>query len=327
MGASSSAWSRYPALAHFSTEQSVALASCATQLRFDDGALVLREKEPSRDIYLVETGCLLLGRDTPYGRFDLARLGAGEMLGETAFLDRSPRSVDAVADGPTTVWVLPADEIQARVEIDPAFSLAMHWAIWKSISSKLRSANALLPRFFPASEVTAEKLAVAKGDTTPVRIAVAAKRSVFEEHKLSNLEINFLSSLSKERHFDAGAILFREGDPGDAMYVVLEGKVRISKTIPGVGEEALMILERGAFFGEMALIDNLPRSADARAHERGATVLRIPRDVVEQLLDIRKVSSIRLLRLLCELVAARLRELDDKLVGWHILSGGQGARH
>ena len=122
-------------------------------------------------------------------------------------------------------------------------------------------------------------------------------------------------------------MLFREGDPGDAMYVVLDGKVRISKMIPGVGEEALMILERGAFFGEMALIDNLPRSADARAHERGAVVLRIPRDVLEQLLDIRKVSSIRLLRLLCELVAARLRELDDKLVGWHILSGGEGARH
>ena len=156
---------------------------------------------------------------------------------------------------------------------------------------------------------------------------MAEKRSVFEEHKLSNLEINFLSSLSQERSFDAGAVLFREGDPGDAMYVVLDGKVRISKMIPGVGEEALMILERGDFFGEMALIDNLPRSADARAHERGAVVLRIPRDVLEQLLDIRKVSSIRLLRLLCELVAARLRELDDKLVGWHILSGGEGARH
>ena len=327
MAASSSAWGRYPALAHFSTEQSAALASCATQLRFDDGSLVLKEKEPSSDIYLVESGELILGRDTPYGRFDVARLGPGEMFGETSFLDHAPRSVDALTVGQTTLWVLPSTDIQSRVDSDPAFSLAMHWAIWKSLSSKLRSANALLPKFFPSSEAAAPRAREARGDSGKVHVGVAEKRSVFEEHKLSNLEINFLSSLSQERSFDAGAVLFREGDPGDAMYVVLDGKVRISKMIPGVGEEALMILERGAFFGEMALIDNLPRSADARAHERGAVVLRIPRDVLEQLLDIRKVSSIRLLRLLCELVAARLRELDDKLVGWHILSGGEGARH
>ena len=79
MAVSSSAWGRYPALAHFSTEQSATLGSCATQLRFDDGVLVLKEKEPSSDMYLVENGELLLGRDTPYGRFALARLGVGEM--------------------------------------------------------------------------------------------------------------------------------------------------------------------------------------------------------------------------------------------------------
>jgi CRP-like cAMP-binding protein len=326
MAASTSAWGRYPALAHFSTGQSAALASCATQLRFEDGALVLKEKEPSSDIYLVEAGGLVLSRDTPYGRFNLAHLGVGEMCGETSFLDRAPRSVDASAVGATTLWVLPSADIQSRVESDSAFSLAMHWAIWKSLSSKLRSANALLPRFFPSVDAPRERPRDPSGPGQ-VRVGVAEKRSVFEEHKLSNLEINFLSSLSQERSYTAGATLFREGDPGDAMYVVLDGKVRISKTIPGVGEEALSILERGAFFGEMALIDNLPRSADARAHDKGAVVLRIPREVVEQLLDIRKVSSLRLLRLLCELVAARLRELDDKLVGWHILSGGEGARH
>ena len=47
--------------------------------------------------------------------------------------------------------------------------------------------------------------------------------------------------------------------------------------------------------------------------------------VVEGLLDMRKVSSLRLLRILCGLVAKRLRDLDDKIVGWHILAGGGGA--
>ena len=106
------------------------------------------------------------------------------------------------------------------------------------------------------------------------------------------------------------------------MYVVLDGKVRISKHIPGAGEEALSFLERGAFFGEMALIERQARSATAVAHGGNAIVLGIPREVLRGLLDIKKVSSTRLLRLLCEMLARRLNELDDKLVGWHILSAG-----
>ena len=49
------------------------------------------------------------------------------------------------------------------------------------------------------------------------------------------------------------------------MYVVLEGRIMISKYIPGAGEEALAFLERGDYFGEMALIENQPRSADAKS--------------------------------------------------------------
>ena len=98
---------------------------------------------------------------------------------------------------------------------------------------------------------------------------------------------------------------------------------RVSKLIPGVGEEALAFLARGDYFGEMALIDRLPRSAEAKAHSEGALVLSIPRDVLEGILNIQKVSSVRLLRLLSSLVAHRLREGDDRLVGWHVLAAGQ----
>ena len=93
--------------------------------------------------------------------------------------------------------------------------------------------------------------------------------------------------------------------------------------IPGVGEEALAFLGRGDYFGEMALIDRLPRSAEAKAHSEGALVLSIPRDVLEGILNIQKVSSVRLLRLLGSLVAHRLRESDNRLVGWHVLAAGQ----
>src|SRR5262249_32774979 len=65
----------------------------------------------------------------------------------------------------------------------------------------------------------------------------------------------------------AGALLFRAGDEGDAMYVIEEGKVRICVRAKDGHEVTLTELDRGDFFGEMALLDGKPRSADARVAE------------------------------------------------------------
>ncbi len=51
-------------------------------------------------------------------------------------------------------------------------------------------------------------------------------------------------------------------------------------------------------------------------------MLAISREVLEGLLDIQKISSLNLLKILCTLVASRLREIDDKIIGWFILAGG-----
>jgi CRP-like cAMP-binding protein len=97
--------------------------------------------------------------------------------------------------------------------------------------------------------------------------------------------------------------------------------VRISKYIPGGGEEALAILERGDFFGEMALIDGQPRSADARAHGGPCTVLALDQPTVHEVLSLDPQAALDFLQLLCRLVAKRLREIDEKVIGWRIMSG------
>src|SRR5947209_18476266 len=65
----------------------------------------------------------------------------------------------------------------------------------------------------------------------------------------------------------AGAVLFRTGDEGDAMYLIEEGKVRICVRAKDGHEVTLTELQRGDFFGDMALLDGKPRSADARVIE------------------------------------------------------------
>src|SRR5580765_8381383 len=65
----------------------------------------------------------------------------------------------------------------------------------------------------------------------------------------------------------AGTVLFRTGDEGDAMYLVEQGKVRICVRAKDGHEVTLTELHRGDFFGEMALLDGKPRSADAQVAE------------------------------------------------------------
>lgn len=66
-------------------------------------------------------------------------------------------------------------------------------------------------------------------------------------------------------HFDSDDVVFREGDPGTCLYLIIEGTVRISKTGRGGLQETLNFISPGNFFGEMALVDGQPRSAQATA--------------------------------------------------------------
>ncbi|MFN8164381.1 MAG: cyclic nucleotide-binding domain-containing protein [Solirubrobacterales bacterium] len=275
------------------------------------------------DAYLIDSGSVTILRDTPYGQYTLAELGTGDLFGETAFIDHKERSTNALAKGDTELIAFRLESLERLFEADRKLALGLYWAFWKSLSKKLRATNTHLTGFFAETGRSGgAELSAARERDPSFRLSVADKRKLFEEQKLSGLEINFLASLSQERKFEPGQPIFREGDPGEEMFVVLDGRVMISKYIAGAGEEALAFLERGDYFGEMALIDRQPRSADAAADQGGAVVLAIPREVLSGILDIQKLSSLRLLKILCSLVAKRLRELDDKLVGWFILAGG-----
>jgi CRP-like cAMP-binding protein len=62
----------------------------------------------------------------------------------------------------------------------------------------------------------------------------------------------------------AGRVIFNEGEPGDAMYIIQKGRVKITKKIGNV-EKILMVLQKGDFFGEMAIVNQAPRTATATA--------------------------------------------------------------
>ncbi len=312
-------------LSHLNDRQLECLSGLSALRRVAAGESLFPTDDGSFDVYLVARGALRVCLPTTAGLFELAELRPGELFGEINFIDRLGRSGEIRCTSAADLLVFDSADLRVQADLDPAFELAVYWCFWKSLSAKLRRTNLLLSRFFSPDRHAGgyPPEPEAAGPVRQVHLDIAAKRGLFEEQKLSAMEINFLASLSREEAFGPGEMIFREGEPGRRMYVVLDGKVMISKNIPGAGEEALSFLERGDYFGEMALIDKEARSADAKAHqEQGAVVLSVPAEVVEGILDIQKVSSIRLLKLLCQMVCGRLRNLNAKLTGWYLLAGG-----
>jgi CRP/FNR family cyclic AMP-dependent transcriptional regulator len=108
--------------------------------------------------------------------------------------------------------------------------------------------------------------------------------------------------------FADGEVIFSEGDTSSEMYVIRTGRVDISKQVGGhpIG---LATLDRGAFFGEMSLLEGLPRSATARAS--GATQLLVLRPG-SLLLQIRRDPTFAFE--LLQQLSGRIRELNEKLI-------------
>jgi CRP-like cAMP-binding protein len=141
---------------------------------------------------------------------------------------------------------------------------------------------------------------------------VSRLRDIYLFKTLSERVLGEVAALAYTEEYRRGERIFAEGSRGDKFYVILSGSVRISKTIAGIGEEALAILKDGDYFGEMALIDEAPRSADAIAEKR-CVLSVITRSDFEGLLSQNKELAYELLWTFVKTLSARLRETNAKM--------------
>ena len=108
--------------------------------------------------------------------------------------------------------------------------------------------------------------------------------------------------------FDDGEVVVREGEETREMFIIREGRIEILKQVGG-HEVRLATLERGSFFGEMSLLEGLPRSATARAIGKTELVVLRPGSLLVQ---IRRDPTFAFE--LLQQMSRRVRELNDKLV-------------
>jgi CRP-like cAMP-binding protein len=129
---------------------------------------------------------------------------------------------------------------------------------------------------------------------------------------LNDTELRAVAEICREQHYTTGSVIFREGDPGEHLFLIVEGGVRITRTIPGPVEESLAMLRPGACFGEMSVLDRSERSTDATAH--GASVLAtIARADFERMLASNHDLAYKILWSVVRLISTRLRATNDNL--------------
>ncbi len=114
------------------------------------------------------------------------------------------------------------------------------------------------------------------------------------------------------KRYRQGAAILTEGQSGGQLQIIQEGRVRISKVVPGVGEEALTILGPGEFFGEIEFFDGAPASAHAIAHT-DCEVLALPHHEVLALMRTWPGLSAKFLWGFARTLAIRLRETDKRM--------------
>lgn len=120
--------------------------------------------------------------------------------------------------------------------------------------------------------------------------------------------IGSIAGLCTRRQLDAGEVLFQKGDKGDALYGVRRGRIRIETGTAGGGRLTLNMLGPGDLFGEIALFDGQPRTADAISAEP-SELFMVRRSDFLAYLEREPRITVRLLELLCQ----RIRWVSDRM--------------
>lgn len=209
----------------------------------------------------------------------LDTIKAPEIVGEMAVISERPRSATATAKSAVRAYSLNASELQAALAKNPEFALMLMSVMF----DRLR---------FIAARLTARKVAVAPG---------VRESPVFDPPLLAQFEAA-LKRASIVR-YQAGASIMKEGQAGIYMYVVKSGQVVIA-----IRDKVVEVVNAGGTFGEMALVDQSPRVANATAHVY-SELLAVDRASLLDAVKAQPVFAMAMLRAVVE----RLRYMNSQL--------------
>ena len=143
--------------------------------------------------------------------------------------------------------------------------------------------------------------------------------------ELTPLERTRIAKYFRQEEYEPGAKIVKEGDPGDGMFVIKKGAVKITKQLTKKEEKTLTNFVDGSCFGEMSLLDGSPRSASVYAISK-VVMYELYRVSLMEMLDKESRIGVKILYNLAKILAERIRESGDKIkdiLVWQSLQKGK----
>lgn len=147
-------------------------------------------------------------------------------------------------------------------------------------------------------------------DQHQTTLALLKKVPIFTGMRKS--ELREFAKIMHIRRYAEGETIFYEGEPGVGMYIIQEGKISIFREVTGSIDEELAQLAHGEFFGELALLDESPRSAAAKACEDSEVIGLFRPDLID-LIERKPRLGNKLLFELARLIGERLKHTNEEL--------------
>ncbi|MEC0231228.1 Npt1/Npt2 family nucleotide transporter [Paenibacillus alba] len=293
---------RHVSLFHGMTSKDLSeIAQRLHKMDVPKGTIIIQEGDPGDSLMLMGDGHASVHRN---GQL-LGELKRGDCFGEMAILTQGPRTASIRAEEDSLLWRLDSsvfydmmfDQTSIAVEMMKLLSRRLRSELERGqVADKSESAPKLAEAAV-GSELLAAKSTedLTKDEVLLRRILVLQKIDLFAH--LAPDDFLWLAQMVDEVAFAPGETICQAGDFGDTMYGIIEGSIRVHR-----GSEEYAVLQEGSFFGEMAIIDSGPRSADCTAKE-ATLLLQLHRDQVMTFC----FQNIDVLRSMMRVIADRLR--------------------
>jgi cAMP-dependent protein kinase regulator len=273
---------RIPLFSQLGQEAFLAVMEELALKSFEPGATIVTEGEPGDAMFAIVEGRVDVVRQLQGGqRRKVASLGDGDFFGEMALLSEGPRLAGVVAAERTSVLVLTREQVERLVHRHPSVGEVLRSFHQERVLANVLRSNPLLSALTP---VQREALAQA-----------------FQLHTVP-----------------AGQTLLVQGQPGEALYLILRGQCRVTHRHPDGHESQYPVLREGDLFGELSVLLGLPATATVSTASP-CTLLRLERQAVERHILVQPGMREALSRLSSE----RLQRTARLLSGHELLEGDQ----
>jgi CRP-like cAMP-binding protein/predicted acylesterase/phospholipase RssA len=239
-----------PAFAQLSAQSCELLLEITSKRTLESGEILAREGDPAESLFFVLSGALQTTQYSP-NQSDPLNLGSaspGELIGELSIFNGQPRTTTLQATEPTVVCVLPNAQFDRLCASFPTeFAPTVAWM---------------------ASRLDAHQIAAAIAGSPALRA-------------LSPQARDRLSGALVRVHLTAGQSLFLQGEPGNAIYLILSGRIKLVRESASPAQ-VLAELGKGELLGELAVLTGEPRASTAIA-VRDSTLARLEKPAFEAL--------------------------------------------